>query len=219
MKGYPKRFSFSELGTCRRYAESGGRGTDEAYYKISLPALEAVCKADEVTLSSFSVNHPSPVAENFVVARATAELMLKQFHWLDSRKLAYQQIASLLFSIKGFSSSRDLEHDIALDVPTGGSFVRPSSIRKRKCAVCGDANRTRIEQAPEFCELRAVRAHLGHRDRDAQLRGLLGIGEAQEHREQRAATLERAQETTSGGTAEDSPAQLVAASPPSTWTA
>jgi len=41
----------------------------------------------------------------------------------------------------------DPKHDFALDVPTGGTFVRTSRIRQRKRAVDGDAKRTRIEQA------------------------------------------------------------------------
>ena len=72
------------------------------------------------------------------------------------------------------SSSRDREDDLALNVPTGGSFVRLASVRKRKRAVYGDANRPSIEQASEFCQLRAVRAHLGHRHRYPQFCGLLG---------------------------------------------
>jgi hypothetical protein len=52
--------------------------------------------------------------------------------------------------------SGDREHDLALDMAAGGSFVRPSSISKRKRAVYGDANRARIEQTPEFRELLAV---------------------------------------------------------------
>jgi len=76
------------------------------------------------------------------------------------------------------SFSGDSEHDLALNVPMGSSFVRLASIGKRKRAVDADTNRSGIEQATEFCKLRAVRAHLGCRDRDAQLLGLLGAGEA-----------------------------------------
>ena len=74
-------------------------------------------------------------------------------------------------------SSRDREHDLALDMSTGGPFVCLSRICERKRAVYGDANRIRSEQAPDSRELRAVRAHLSPRNRDASLRGLLGIGE------------------------------------------
>ena len=33
---------------------------------------------------------------------------------------------------------------LPMDMPTGGSFVGPSCIRKRKCAVDGDTNYTRV---------------------------------------------------------------------------
>lgn len=115
LKGYPDQFSFLELGTCRRYVESGGRVTDGKYWTSSLPALEARCKADEVTLSSVSVNQPSPVAENFLAASATAELMLKQSNWLISMKSAYQQVASLLSSLKGSIHSYTTECYLAIE--------------------------------------------------------------------------------------------------------
>lgn len=43
-------------------------------------------------------------------------------------------------------SSRDREHDVALDVSTGGSFVCRSGIRERKRAVDRDAYGARFEQ-------------------------------------------------------------------------
>ena len=54
------------------------------------------------------------------------------------------------------SFSRGQKHDLALDVPVGGSFVGPPRLRQRKRAVDGDAHRSRIEQTPQFRELRAV---------------------------------------------------------------
>src|ERR1022692_2966824 len=59
------------------------------------------------------------------------------------------------------SSSRDCEHDLALSVPAGGSFLRLAGIRQRKRTVNGDANRAGIKQASHFRELWPVRAHLG----------------------------------------------------------
>lgn len=53
-------------------------------------------------------------------------------------------------------ASGDREHDLTLDVPAGGSFVCLPGIRERKRAVEGDTKRARVEQASEFCELRAV---------------------------------------------------------------
>jgi hypothetical protein len=115
LKGYPEKFSFLELGTCRRYAESGGRLTDGKYWKMSLPSLEARCKADETTLSSFNVNQPSAIAENFVAARATAELMTKQANLLNSTKTAYQQNASLLSALKASIHSYATECFLAIE--------------------------------------------------------------------------------------------------------
>ena len=76
------------------------------------------------------------------------------------------------------TNSLNREDDFASGVSFRGPFVRLSRIRERNRAVDRDANRAGIEQASEFRELRAIRAHLGHRDRDAQLRGLLAIREA-----------------------------------------
>lgn len=115
LKGYPDKFSSSELGTCKRYAESGGRSNDDKYWQMSLPSLEARCRADETTLSSFNVNQPSGVAENFVVAGATAALMQKQANLLNSIKSAYQQNASLLSALKGSIHSYATECFLALE--------------------------------------------------------------------------------------------------------
>lgn len=80
-----------------------------------MPSLEARCRADEATLSSFNANQPLAVAENFVVARATAELMSKQANLLDSIKSAYQQNASLLSALKGSIHSYATECFIAIE--------------------------------------------------------------------------------------------------------
>jgi hypothetical protein len=74
----------------------------------------------------------------------------------------------------------DREHDLALDVPSGGAFVRRPGIRERKRAVDRDTDRARFEQVTHFGELHAVRADLGARDRDAQLRGLRIVELAEE---------------------------------------
>lgn len=114
LKGYPDKFIFSELGTCLKYAESGGRVADGKYWNISLPSLEARCRADEATLSSFNVNQPSAVAQNFVVANATAQLMSQQAKLLNNLKLAYQQNASLLSALKGSIHSFTTECFLAI---------------------------------------------------------------------------------------------------------
>lgn len=115
LKGYPDNFLFSELGTCKRYAESGGRSTDNIYWKMSLPSLEARCRVDEATLSSFNRNQPSPVVENFVVARATSVFMAEQVNLLNNAKSVYQQNASLLSALKGSIHSYVTECLIAIE--------------------------------------------------------------------------------------------------------
>ena len=77
--------------------------------------------------------------------------------------------------IVGASYSQYRKHEFALDMPKRGSFMYLSGICKRKRAVYGNAKSARTEQASKFRELCAVRKG------DAQLCGLLGIGEAQEH--------------------------------------
>ncbi len=100
------------------------------------------------------------------------------------------------------SSSRDREDHLALGVALSGSFVRFASLGKRERAVDDDANGTRIEQASNFHQLRTARLDLRCRNREAELLSLFGSGKVQgEDREQSAATLERAQETTSLRTA------------------
>lgn len=69
-------------------------------------------------------------------------------------------------------------------------------------AVYRDADRARVEQASQFGELRAVRADLGARDRDAQLRCLFVVEVAEEHGEQGATAPERAQEAAAAGAAD-----------------
>src|SRR5882757_4144453 len=100
------------------------------------------------------------------------------------------------------SALGDREHDLASDMPSGGAFVRRSGLRERKRAVDRDANRARVEQASQFSELRAGRADLSARHRDAQLRGLFGVVDSEEHREQGAAALEGAQEAAAVGAAD-----------------
>jgi len=57
--------------------------------------------------------------------------------------------------------------------------MSPSSIGKRIGAVDHKTNRAVIKQARDFRQLRAVRANLRRRDRDASLLGLFSAGEGQ----------------------------------------
>lgn len=61
---------------------------------------------------------------------------------------------------------------------------------------------SRVEQASQFGELRAVRADLGARDRDAQLRDLFFVEVPGKYGKLGAAGLERAQEAFAVGAAD-----------------
>src|SRR4051812_43266146 len=81
-------------------------------------------------------------------------------------------------------------------MPLGSALMRLAGIGEGKDAVDGDADGAVIEQAPHLLQLRTVRAYLRCRNRKAKLPGLLSAGKAQgENGKQRAARLERAQET------------------------
>jgi hypothetical protein len=115
LKGYPD--NYFNLGTCKKYAESAGRLTDDKYYKESLPALEAKYKADEVTLLNTNANQPSPIAENFIAAHATEQLMATQAKLLNSMKTSYQQNASLFSALK--SSIHSYATDCLISIEFG----------------------------------------------------------------------------------------------------
>lgn len=77
-KSYPEKFSFSELGTCLKYAESSGRiDTINSTYRLkSLPELEANTESEEAQLASLRIgNAPASKVTDFVEKRATEALM------------------------------------------------------------------------------------------------------------------------------------------------
>ncbi|WP_103668086.1 hypothetical protein [Pseudanabaena sp. BC1403] len=115
LKGYPD--NYFNLGTCKKYAESAGRLTDDKYYKESLPVLEAKYKADEATLLNTNANQPSPIAENFLAARATEQLMATQAKLLNNMKTSYQQNASLFSALK--SSIHSYATDCLISIEFG----------------------------------------------------------------------------------------------------
>jgi hypothetical protein len=60
-RGYPSGFNIKTLGTCAKYANAGGRFTqDRSYYPQSLPQLEAEVRADMQFLEG--VRFPSQIA-------------------------------------------------------------------------------------------------------------------------------------------------------------
>jgi hypothetical protein len=65
-RDYPSSFSFSERGTCEKYAISGRRvvGAESSYYTVSLPALEANIPADEALLGTVEPLPPALIKAN-----------------------------------------------------------------------------------------------------------------------------------------------------------
>ncbi len=60
-RGYPQKFVFSRLGSCLRYARTGGRITpDDRYYFMSLPQCEAEVASGHATLEG--IRFPSTIA-------------------------------------------------------------------------------------------------------------------------------------------------------------
>lgn len=76
MKGYPSKFDFGTLGSCRRYALEGGRVNAEGrYYTQSLPRIEAEVRAAESALGTSPVAEKQLAVENFVAANATLHVL------------------------------------------------------------------------------------------------------------------------------------------------
>ncbi|OQK17550.1 hypothetical protein AU255_06665 [Methyloprofundus sedimenti] len=102
-RGYPTDFSFSDLGTCRQYAVSGGRLTveDSKYYSQSLPEIEANAESDEALLDSLRTTRtPNTKVKNFIEKDATEALMSTQLKIQFNQKKNYASTKSLYSSMK-----------------------------------------------------------------------------------------------------------------------
>ena len=101
MKGYPSGFSFSELGSCKQYAVSGGRLSGGTYTTSSMPALEARLRANEATLGNVKTDPAPSVAENYTVAGASSQLFSNKLKLVEQLKQNHESSAGLLASLKG----------------------------------------------------------------------------------------------------------------------
>lgn len=111
-KGYPENFIFSELGSCIKYASSGGRIDlkNSKYYPQSLLAIEANTESAEALLNSLKAANPSTSrAKDFLEKNATEALMVTQL------KLQNQQIKSYADSKALYSSMKAAIHNYATD--------------------------------------------------------------------------------------------------------
>lgn len=111
MRGYPDNFNFNNLGNCRQYAISGGRLTTEnKYYPIGLPKLEAQIRSDEAIIGGFRSSKYATTAKDYIEARATTSLISGQIQMQIAQKEVYSQNQSL------FASMKSAVHNYATDV-------------------------------------------------------------------------------------------------------
>ncbi len=102
-KGYPDNFSFKELGSCIKYATSGGRINIKTsqYYPHSLSTIEANAESDEALLISLKTTRPPTTnVKNFLEKNATEALMETQLKYQLQQKKNYANSKSLYLSMK-----------------------------------------------------------------------------------------------------------------------
>lgn len=102
-KGYPDNFSFSEIGSCLKYATSGGRINliTSKYYPQSLPTFEANAESDEALLNSLrTAKAPTTKVKDFVEKNATEALMVTQLKLQNQQKNNYANSKSMYSSMK-----------------------------------------------------------------------------------------------------------------------
>jgi len=102
-KGYPDEFSFEELGSCVKYATSGGRLNVKTskYYPQSLPTIEANAESDEAQLNSLRTAPASTTkVKDFLEKKATEALMATQLNLQSQQKINYANSKSLYSSMK-----------------------------------------------------------------------------------------------------------------------
>ncbi|WP_415396003.1 hypothetical protein [Sulfurimonas sp. CS5] len=111
-KGYPGEFSFKELGSCEKYAISGGRLNIKTskYYPQSLSIIEANSESDEALLNSLgTANSPTANVKDHLERRATEALVKSQI------KLQLQQKKNYANSKALYSSMKAAIHNYATD--------------------------------------------------------------------------------------------------------
>lgn len=102
-KGYPDEFGFSELGSCIKYATSGGRIDlkNSKYYPQSLPTIEANAESDEALLNSLrTAKAPTTKVKDFLEKNATEALMATQLKLQNQQKKNYASSKALYSSMK-----------------------------------------------------------------------------------------------------------------------
>jgi hypothetical protein len=115
--GYPSGFNFKTLGTCMKYAVTGGRLTPEGtYYPQSLPQMEARRKADEsVVQASGTSRSPTPKARDYTEKGATEALLVTYAKMQIGQKDAFIQSQGLFASFKSALHSYATDTYLALE--------------------------------------------------------------------------------------------------------
>jgi hypothetical protein len=100
--GYPSTFSFSELGTCRKYAAECGRvnEAESKFYIPSLPVFEANSESEHLLLATIKPTASVSSVKNFLEKSATEALMATQLKHQASLKKNYAQSKSIFVSLK-----------------------------------------------------------------------------------------------------------------------
>ncbi len=117
IKGYPKSFTFSSLGSCEKYLRSSGRITeDDKYYLTSLPKLEASCQAGKNLADLGAIKHTTPKVKNYVEAGATSQVIYDQIQAMNALKGRYENDVGLYSSLKAALHSYVTDRYFAIEL-------------------------------------------------------------------------------------------------------
>jgi hypothetical protein len=116
--GYPKDFSFNQIGPCIKYAKSGGRITsDFKYYTFSLPKFEAQYNTDEAIIESLKSTRPtSAKVKDYLEKSATEALLSSQLKIQNLQKKDYIDNKALFISLKSAIHSYTTDTYIAIEL-------------------------------------------------------------------------------------------------------
>ncbi|MGO8738663.1 AbiTii domain-containing protein [Rhodoblastus sp.] len=118
-RGYPDDFSFEELGTCLKYAVSGGRlnVSTSKYYKKSLPSLEAAVNSDTAIITSLrSQSNITAHVKNYTETGATERVMATKLALLQEQKNNYVENKRILSSMKAAIHSYVTDTYLAIEL-------------------------------------------------------------------------------------------------------
>ena len=118
-RGYPNKFQLATLGSCLKYAEQGGRVTQEGQYWLSsLPELEASARAAEVSLRGLqfptnvapgiSSHNPNEFTGSWI--KATVDSLMQSF---ATQRTILQR--DYVHNTKLFNALRSALHNYATD--------------------------------------------------------------------------------------------------------